>query len=416
MSNDRPIASPEIEEAFLGALILDPVLAPQYTHIPPDAFYLDVHQSVWRAIVSAVKSGGLPEMTLVAAHLRDMGVENAQDMVYGLLQNAVSSYNHDLLANALLDKHHRRKAVQFQHRLGAIAHSQDDRWAETAQTEFSSLFSDRPEGGGFEHCDVFFDEAIQPIQSVTTGIPALDEVWGGGLAPGNLITVAGRPGMGKSAFACWLSLVIARQGKGVAFASVEMPRSEVLQRWAGTLLGVEYQSIRSRGCYDDPRIEQARQLIRSLPLFVDDRSSTPEAIVGNTIALSNRQDLGLLVIDHLHELIPGNDNAAVDQAAKAVAGFKRLAKTLGIPVVLLAQLNRGVEGRQDKRPCASDIRQFGSVEQVSDLMVGLYRDEFYNPETVDKAITEVVVMKNRHGRVGTVRLLTEIAKCSYYGE
>ena len=412
------IASLEAEEAFLGSCILDPIVGPQYTSLVPEVFYLSEHQHVWKACLFLLKAGAALDMVSVSAQLADMGFPTPQSTVAKLLDSVISTANHDLYHGLILDKYHRRKANDFKFRVSSLASdTANPDWAIELQSEFHGLFHAQEGGKGFEFCADFFDEAVEPIQSIPTGIPDLDEVWDGGLAPGNLITVAGRPGMGKSAFACWLSLVIAQRRKGVAFASVEMPRAEVVQRWAGSLLGVEYRSIRARGCHNDDRIEKARNHIRSLPLYVDDRSSTPEAIIANTMALASRTDLGILVIDHLHELIPGSDGAAVDQAAKAVNAFKKLAKRLQIPVVLLAQLNRGVEGRQDKRPCASDIRMFGSVEQTSDLMVGLYRDEFYNPETtVDKAITEVIVMKNRHGRVGTVRLLTDIAKCRYYGE
>lgn len=416
ISDPLPIASGDLEATFLGGALLDPLIAPLYLDIPIEAFYYSEHQIIWEAIVSLAKRGKPTTMTACSTEIVDHGHPDMRTRIAALVDQVVSTVNHDHYAALILDKYDRRRTEQFSHRLGGIARdTADTDWQQRSQLEFGALLTRGAQSSGFQHAYNFFDKAIAPIDSISTGIPQLDKAWGGGFANGNLITIAGRPGMGKSNFACFLALALAMRGNAIAFASVEMSASEVLQRWMGALLQVDYSSIRARGCNGDPRIEKARQHIAQLPLFVDDQTSTAGGIISKTIALAQQTDLRLLVIDHLHRIFPGSDPATVDAANKAVTAFKNLAKKLNIPVVMLCQLNRGVEGREDKRPNAADVRQFGNIEQESDLMAGLYRDEYYNPNTVDRNTTEIIGMKNRHGFTRNLKLLSNMGQCNYAG-
>lgn len=409
-----PIANVKAEEAFLGAALLDPLVSPQHLDICPEVFYLEDHQKIWESMLAVAKLGKFPDLMLTLGSLVDHGHDGFQSKLTRLLEHTISTHNHAEYMALIVDKFQRRQTQQFRYRLNSIAGDvADPQWKEKAQVEFGQLWDAGSKSKGFQHAAHFFDNAISPVDSIATGIKSIDSSWGGGFAPGNLITIAGRPGMGKSAFACWLSLTLAHRGESVAFASVEMRAEEVLQRWMGILLDVEYQSIRARGCSGDPRVTQARQYVEKLPLFIDDETSTAEGIMAKSMSLAQRTNLGLLVIDHLHRIFPGSDPGTVDAANKAVTGFKNLAKRLNIPVVMLCQLNRGVETRENKRPMASDVRQFGNIEQESDLMIGLYRDEFYNDQTHDRNTTEIITMKNRHGSCRRIKVASDVGRCTY---
>lgn len=410
----KPIANYECEAAFLGAALLDPTIAPQYLDVPTQVFYLSEHQKVWEGILEVCRSGRPVDLTTTAVTLVDLGYADMRGTLANLLDGSFTPGNHDAYMELLMDKYRRRRVEEWKYKLGTIARDTNNQaWEQQAQTEFYELFQENTSVKGFTPAVDWFQKATQPIAAIPTGIEALDELWAGGFANGNLITIAGRPGMGKSAFACWLSLQLAHRGAGVAFASVEMSGEEVAQRWIASMLNLEYRSIRARGC-SDPRVAGVQEYLSKLPLYLDDKSSTPAAIIAKTIALASQVKLGLLVVDHLHRMFPGSDPKTIDEANKSVTAFKNLARKLNIPVVLLCQLNRGVESRENKRPNASDVRQFANIEQESDLMVGLYRDEVYNENTVDRNITEILTMKNRHGPAfGTCKVLTEIGMCQY---
>jgi replicative DNA helicase len=412
---DKVIASLEIEAAFLGAALLDPLVPPLYLSVPPSVFYLREHSRIWEAILVLVREGKSVNLTSVRAACSDLGYQDVGTTIVSIMDTTIGSYAHADYMELILDKAVRRHVQEYGPALlNKAADTKNSDWKQQVQAEFSKLFEQLPEQSGFLHASEYFDKATSHVESISTGIPDLDNHWGGGFARGNLIPICGRPGMGKSAFACWLSLGMAHRGSAVAFASVEMSAEEVLHRWMGIMLRTDYQEIRHRGCANDPQIASVRQSIQEKPLYIDDRSLTADAIIGRTIALSTQVNLGCLVIDHFHRIFPGSDPATVDAANKAVRNFKNLARQLNIPVLLLCQLNRGVESRENKRPNASDVRQFSNIEQEADLMVGLYRDEHYNKETIDRNITEVITLKNRHGQgSGSVKLLTDIGKCLY---
>ena len=414
VSDPAPIANGDIEAAFLGAALLDPLIAPLYLDVPSEAFYFQEHQIIWESMLYLAKQGKPVDLTSVRVTILDFKHPDHSGRLTQLLDSTTGAYNHDLYMSAILDKWDRRRTEAFSYRLGTIARdTKDPDWQTKGQLEFGGLLTRGAQSSGFQHASAFFDKAIAPIDSISTGIPQLDEAWGGGFANGNLITIAGRPGTGKSNFACFLALSLAKRGNSVAFASVEMTASEVLQRWMGALLQVDYSSIRARGCNGDPRIEKARGYVGGLPLFVDDETSTAGGIVSKTIAASQQVPIKLLIIDHLHRIFPGTDPATIDAANKAVSGFKTLAKRLDIPVVMLCQLNKGLEARTDKRPTLSDLSLFNAIERESDMVCGVYREEYYNKDTADCGITEIVGMKNRHGSARNIKLLSNMGHCNY---
>lgn len=248
------------------------------------------------------------------------------------------------------------------------------------------------------------------LSGLSTGFPDLDEKLCG-LQPGDLIIVAGRPSMGKTALAVNIAENIAESVEkpvGVV-CSLEMPSLQLAARMISSLGRIRSESLRS-GLLTDPdfdRLTMACVKINSMKLYIDDRSTAGVAdiksIVRKVVAKEGRVDF--LVIDYLQLMSePGmsrSENRS-DEISVISRGLKAIAKEFNIPVVALSQLNRSLEKRQDKRPMISDLRESGALEQDADVILFVYRDEVYNPETAEPGIAEIIIGKQRNGPVGTV--------------
>lgn len=246
------------------------------------------------------------------------------------------------------------------------------------------------------------------VSGLSTGLLDLDKM--ARLESGKLWIAAGRPGMGKSAYAGHLSLSVARQEKTVLVFSLEMPRTEWIERLACTLAGVDSQDIRAARLNADAmrRMSSAINTIAQLPLLIDDTEDlTLWQMRSRAIAAkAQHPNLGLIVVDYL-QLVRAdldNRNANREQEVSVISrAGKALSKQLDCTLLMLAQLNRACEARSDKRPMMSDLRESGAIEQDADVVTFLYRDEVYNKSTSDAGVAEVLVAKNRSGVCGTVR-------------
>lgn len=247
---------------------------------------------------------------------------------------------------------------------------------------------------------------------VPSGLPAVDKVIGKTwLSPGRLIILAARPRVGKSAMAQQLCEAVA-QNKTTLYVSLEMSGMELIERSISRRSGVSVNRLREADNLkevDYSGIGGALKGISGLNFLVDSRSSCVEEILNKTRAIARalqpagRPPLGLVVIDYV-QLIAG-DRGRHGNREQEIAGISRglklLAKELNIPIVAISQLNRAVENRPNKRPDLADLRDSGTLEQDADLILFLYRDELYNPETTDKGKAEIICRKNRHGPDGT---------------
>ena len=758
-SDQKPIADPKFEAAFLGSILIDPIWGCQYTQIPPEAFYTYEHQAVWKAILSIVASGQLPDMTRTAITCHDMGMKDPRKLI-GLLMDGVSgSHSHDLYAEKVLDLYKRRRLDEFTHQIKNAVRSKNTDWAIKLQSECNDIFNEVGTGNGLLHLSARFDQSIQREECYETGLKSLDRLAGAGFSPGKLISIAGRPAMGKaqpfdsnvllstgewklmgdieigdklasvdgkesivwaihpqgerqiyrvtlsdgrsiecdiehlwqvqssrfkgqktlttreiiellktdryqagrlrlvghsgefgtktlpvdpwlvgfllgdgcltqggvcfsnpeeyilnrvaessgmevrsgtsldhriysgkniphpvrnhlselgmigkkapdkmipdmvwqcdrhtrisilagllesdgwvekfnsvqfssssknlaegvvrlvhslggvatirvktdikyvhngekksgldaytvsvvldslfdvirsprllknmkqrksvslpsifsiepsrkaeakcitvthesqlyitdgycvthnSAFVSWLACALCntfvKQGtnKEVAFFSLEMRHEDMIHRILSPIVQIPFNEIRERGAQGDKRILAAREVMPNIPIWVSDYPTlTWEAIVAQTTAMAASGNLGAVIIDHLHHLIPESGPEGVAVANKAVPAFARMAKKLDVPVFLVCQLNRNTEGRTDKIPTLADIREFYVVEQQSAMMLMLYRDEYYNPETDKRGVTLIRCAKNRYGPTGDVEVLGNLAYSTY---
>jgi replicative DNA helicase len=246
----------------------------------------------------------------------------------------------------------------------------------------------------------------------STGYKDLDAQLAG-LHDSNLVVLAARPAMGKTALALNIALNVARsedERRAVGIFSMEMSRSEIVSRMLCCQGLVNASHVRTGRLDSDEwaRLVDASEHLSSLPVRIDDSSSLTLGEIRNRARRlqADMGPLGLLVVDYL-QLMRGEDRRAPreQQVAQISGGLKALAKDLACPVLALSQLNRGVEGRAEKRPLASDLRESGSIEQDADVILFIYRDEVYNPETEDKGLAEIIIAKQRNGPTGVVKLV-----------
>lgn len=244
-------------------------------------------------------------------------------------------------------------------------------------------------------------------RGIPTGLTALDAMLSGGLQDGNLVIVAGRPAMGKSAFSNSIAINVARDGHAAAILSMEMTETEQIDRVVATLGRVPLQDVLDAKLAGESgeRIYAAVAMMNELPLLIDDEGGLSIHQVASKARQAKRKHgLKLLIVDALG-LMDYDGNKAVSELGQITKALKALAKELDIPIILLCQLSRKCEDRPDKRPILSDLRDSGNIEQDADVVIMLYRDEYYRPDSTDKGIAECLIRKNRQGKCGTVPLV-----------
>jgi replicative DNA helicase len=242
---------------------------------------------------------------------------------------------------------------------------------------------------------------------ITSGFPVIDSITGG-WQNGDLIILAARPSMGKSTLALNLAVNSAKSGHSVAFVSLEMSEKQLMYKIIACESRINNNNL-SRGDLKDDEWEpviKAGLEIGKLPLKILDNGISTHSDICHKVKSLKQTGLNLLVIDYLQLLSSDSDNENV-AIGRITRSLKLLAMELQIPIICLSQLSRAVEARQNKRPMLSDLRSSGSIEQDADLVVFMYRDEYYNPDTPDRGIAEVMFSKHRNGVTGTVKLLFE---------
>jgi replicative DNA helicase len=249
------------------------------------------------------------------------------------------------------------------------------------------------------------------LTGTPSGFKDLDEKTGG-FQPGNLIILAARPSMGKSALVTNMAENAVLQGKAVALFSLEMSESELAQRFVASQARIKGEDLRRGKVASErwPKILEACERLAQAPLFVDDSSDTGVLEVRAKSRRLHAQvegGLGLIIIDYLqlmrHE---GHVDSRVEQVGQISRGLKGLSRELNVPVIALSQLSRAVEqrGKDDKKPVLSDLRESGQIEQDADLVMFIYRDEYYNPDSEREGEADIIIAKHRNGPVGEVVL------------
>ncbi|HVH35259.1 MAG TPA: replicative DNA helicase [Tahibacter sp.] len=246
------------------------------------------------------------------------------------------------------------------------------------------------------------------VTGMPTGFTDLDEMTAG-LQPSDLIIVAARPAMGKTAFSLNMAEYAAMKTKrAVAVFSMEMSASQLAFRLISSVGRINQQHLRNGDIQEEewPRVTSAITLLSEAKIFIDDTPAlSPGELRARCRRLKREHDLGLIVIDYLQLMqVPGNKENRATEISEISRSLKALAKELNVPVIALSQLNRSLEQRQDKRPVMADLRESGAIEQDADVIMFIYRDDYYNQDSPDKGLAEIIIGKQRSGPTGSLKL------------
>lgn len=408
----------EAERALLGALMSHPDAASTLPHIESNDFSVPEFAKIYQAITHLLERGKATDPVSVYEYMRERG-EADLPLLVEIANAAYSHASTKRYAEVLLDKSLRRRIKRFATDL--IDHAVGNTPTETlVEISTSGLYQAVSTGGSKEPVDIRAAlrehtselerrcEAHQAgrTNANATGLPDLDKLLGGGMRPGELIVVAGRPGMGKTAFATGIALHQAMHGLSVMLLSQEMSASENMDRIVSLRSGIAIEHLRSGNMQqgDWGRVVDAIESLSSARLFIDDQGGISMGEVrAKARKMKMRSGLHTMVVDYL-QLMSGEGENRTQQIGYLSRALKALAMELGITVIALSQLNRGVESRADRRPTMADLRESGSIEADADIILMLYRDEVYNPSTTERGVSEIIVAKHRNGPTGTLHV------------
>ena len=417
----------EAEEVILGGILLDPDAIGWVADVlQPEAFYLGAHREIYRTALMLHSQGKPTDLTAMGAWLADTGQlekVGGSSRLSELVERTLSTASIDEVAKLVMDKYLRRQLIRSGNqviRLGFDQSKPMDQVLDEAEQEIFAISQAKPSIGLTPTAEILtrtFEEIeTRSLGTAVAGIPVnfydLDAMTQG-LQRADLIIVAGRPAMGKTSIVLNMAKNVAQlHNLPVCVFSLEMSKEQLTYRLLSMEVGIESGRLRTGRLHQDewPLLGQGISNLGRLPLFIDDK---PNSSVLEMRSLCRRlmaehgRELGLIVIDYLQLMEGSGSENRVQEISRITRGLKGMARELNVPVIALSQLSRGVEARTNKRPMLSDLRESGSFEQDADIVMMIYRDEYYNPDTPDRGITEVIITKHRNGPVGTVKLLFE---------
>ena len=425
-----PPHSIEAESSVLGGLLLDNGAWDRVGDLLVDNdFYRHEHKLIYAAIGALINVSKPADVITVNEQLQNQG--KAEEMgglgyLNSLAQYVPSASNIRRYAEIVRERSILRKLVSASDEIATNAFNPQgkaiDRILDEAEQK---IFNIGEEGSrmkqGFQSMDTLVVELMDRVQEMAdnpndiTGVPTgfydLDRMTSG-LQPGDLVVLAARPSMGKTAFAINIAEHVAlNEGLPVAVFSMEMGASQLAVRVVGSIGRIDQGHLRTGKLHDDewPRLTEAIEKLRTVSLHIDETPGlTPSELRANARRLARQcGKLGLIVVDYL-QLMSGSVSSGGDNRATELGeisrGLKMLAKELQCPVIALSQLNRSVEQRTDKRPMMSDLRESGAIEQDADIIMFIYRDDYYNKDSKDPGVAEIIIGTQRNGPTGTVRL------------
>jgi replicative DNA helicase len=406
----------------LGALLLSTHAANEVMDkIAPEDFYVPAHQAIFEAMVSLYNANQPIDAVTVSEDLRRRGeLEKIGGLPYlaHLVDVVPSASNIDWYSDIVVEHGLRRSLIRVGSSITDLAFRIDDEVVSVLDRAEQAVLGvgEKRAGEGMLPVGPLFQSAIEHIEALeangsevtglATGFRDLDRKLAG-LQKANLVVIASRPSMGKSALVLNMATHIAKGGKVVALFSLEMSKEEVVQRILCSVGKVESTKLRTGqiGNQWDRLVSAANQMFRT-PIFVDDSSVvTVTDIRAKCRRLKRVQGLDLVVVDYLQLMQGASRENRQQEIAEISRGLKNLARELDVPIIAVSQLNRSVEQREDRRPRLSDLRESGALEQDADVVMFIYRHEYYHPEDIDKKGTaEVIISKHRAGGTGTVEM------------
>lgn len=400
------------EQSVLGAMMLDYECIDDVTVSDAD-FYSEHHRMIFKAIIGLHAKGKAIDAITVAERLESVGeLDGIGGLQYlgHIARNTPSVANVKSYAGIVRDLSILRSLQSISADIHAQAESKIKplEIAETAERKIFELMQERDDREPVMLKDAL-EEALVHVEqrysgaaiAMPTGLDDLDELLGGGFHKGSLNILAARPKMGKTAMACTMAISSARSGGAIYFASLEMPRREIANRMIAITSGWPTDAIMKDHNSSDA-ISAAIATLSDMKIMIDDEVGlTVGKLRSRCRKMQRKIGLTMAVVDYL-QLMRGEGQNREQEIASISRGLKGMSKELDIPILCLAQVNRDCEGRADKRPMMSDLRESGAIEQDADLVMMVYRDEVYNKGSEYAGIAEVLVRANRHGGCGEI--------------
>jgi len=416
----------EAEEMLLGALMDAPGnIAEALARVGADDFYKEGHRRIFLALNDLFMTGEPIEPLLVVEQLTkrgDLDAAGGRTAVLDIMATPYIAASYKSYAEIVRDTATQRRLLQVAQRIETIVAGREGETNSMVQQAEDMVFdlSQKRVRGDFTSSRDLVTRSFERLTAASekgsevTGLPCgfhdLDRLTGG-FRPSQLIVVAARPSMGKTALALSMAEHVALNESGtVALFSLEMSGEELVQRMLGSVAMVDATRLRNgRLAPEDwPRITRAADQLAKARLFIDDSEGiTIGEMRTKARRLKSREGLALMVVDYIQlmESAGGNrDQNRVQELSAISRGLKMLARDLEVPLICLSQLNRAPDARPDKRPMLSDLRESGAIEQDADMVLMIYRDEYYNSDSEEKGIAEVNVVKHRSGPTDRVRL------------
>lgn len=436
-----PPHNKEAEQAVLAAILIDDqALDKVIDKIKPEDFYMPGHQYLYSRILSLQEAGKPVDVVTLLGSLTDEELSKAGgvDYISSLVDILPSSANVGYYAETVRDKSVLRQLIGMASEIAETCYEADgavEDVVESAEKRIFSLAEKKLNSNArslgslvpqtIEALDKLYNSK-EVLSGVTTGFKDFNDITSG-FQPSDLIIIAGRPGMGKTAFSLNVALNAAYSDdrKSVAFFTLEMSSQQLVQRLLASTAQIESAKIRS-GHFtmaDWQKLVSVGGELSNIKFFLDDTPAiNPLELRAKCRRIKREHGLDMVFVDYLQLMSSSKGDNREQQISDISRSLKALAKELNIPVVALSQLNRGVEQRQDKRPLISDLRESGAIEQDADLIIFLYRDEVYSKDKcLRPGVAEVILAKHRHGATGDVELafikeymqFRDIAKGSY---
>lgn len=438
-----PPHSIEAEQSVLGSLMLDSQAYDKVADIlREEQFYRQEHRLIFQAMETLAKHNKPFDVLTTAETLKTHEkLEDSGGEVYlfELAKNTPSVANIVAYAEIVRERYVLRKLIATSNEIADLAFHPDGRDSteilDSAESKIFSICENTQRGEGpvalsqllakaTDRIDELF-HSNDPITGLATGFNDLDDMTSG-LQGGDLVIVAGRPSMGKTAFAMNIAENAAiKSEKPVLVFSLEMPGDHLAMRMMSSLGRIDQHKVRTGKLTEDdwPRLASAVSMLSEVKMFIDDTpalSPTELRARARRVAKEHGQP-ALIVIDYLQLMtVPGTSENRTNEISEISRSLKAIAKELNVPVIAASQLNRSLEQRHDRRPVMSDLRESGAIEQDADVIMFIYRDEVYNENSEDKGMAEIIISKQRNGPIGKVRLTflgqyTRFENHTFYG-
>mgnify|MGYP006430503759 CR=1 FL=1 len=411
-----------LTEGYLIAHALNPEnTADVFARVTADDFQQQDYRAIAQAMAGLLEENRGVDVVTVAERLEGQGYDDPIGMVMPMAEMVGAGSARNIDDYAAIVRSGSLK-VRMQHALTSAQHIVANEEPDSALPKIENLFQEldsAPSDDGVwdmgDACRAFYEEMERRVEAggeilgLTTGFRDLDERLNG-LRGGDFVVIAGRPSMGKTTLALNIAEHTSiKQRKPSVVFSMEMDPSQITEKMIASQGGIDLGTLR-RGTLDNDqwaRFASASTLVSKSPMFIDKRGGlTVSQVRARCHRIKQRHGLDLAVVDYIG-LMRGEGSNRNEQLTNISAGLKAMAKDLDIPVVVLSQLNRGVEQRQDKRPAMSDLRESGALEQDADVILFPYRDEYYDPDTPHKGVVELNAAKLRMGEIGVTGLRWE---------